>query len=335
MVCQVGSRGQRWMSDNCHVRCWRGMVVWGRMRGNRDMMESPDDCLLYFLFGAMLLKIFLKNPICLLEGWLGPRPKWPNRGSLSFGHPLFAWDLQYRSLSKVDTREHRSFVHLVGHGSTAYSAFTGKKPTRELPGFSKRTRQWDMNLMLHQDSQCWATFMAAEMGIYQIAFPGKQSTKRINQTHHHQDMYSCLLICFSVRTKSKQKNEHCSFNCKTSSSADYLVTGNCKFLGYNSHWTKRYILSVVRFFAQKTSDGSFSFKLYLTKKDFTFYCFGFARANSVFVTSRFVKKKSLEAVLAACDQRSNVWISHSTGCWSQSLLSPLSLIFFLNFPCSC
>ncbi len=34
------------MSDNCHVKCGRSMVVQGRMHGNGDMVESLDHCLL-------------------------------------------------------------------------------------------------------------------------------------------------------------------------------------------------------------------------------------------------------------------------------------------------
>ncbi len=44
MLWLVGGGVQRWVSDNSHMRCRMGMVVWGRMCGNMDMGESLDHC---------------------------------------------------------------------------------------------------------------------------------------------------------------------------------------------------------------------------------------------------------------------------------------------------
>ena len=41
---QVGSRGQRWMSDNSHVRCKVGIVVWGECMEIGNWEVSLDHC---------------------------------------------------------------------------------------------------------------------------------------------------------------------------------------------------------------------------------------------------------------------------------------------------
>ena len=61
MLWLVGGGVQRWVSDNSHMRCRMGMVVWGRMCGNMDMGESLDHCL------EVNLKPLLGSRICLLE----------------------------------------------------------------------------------------------------------------------------------------------------------------------------------------------------------------------------------------------------------------------------
>ncbi len=37
------------MSDNSHVRCKVGIVVWGRMYGNRELGGEPGSLLLYII----------------------------------------------------------------------------------------------------------------------------------------------------------------------------------------------------------------------------------------------------------------------------------------------
>ena len=38
------------MSDSGHVRCKVGIVVWGRMCGNRELGGEPGSLLLYIIF---------------------------------------------------------------------------------------------------------------------------------------------------------------------------------------------------------------------------------------------------------------------------------------------
>ncbi len=54
VMCKLGLGVRVWAKVYGHVRCKVGIVVWGRMYGNRELGGEPESLLLYIIIPPIL-----------------------------------------------------------------------------------------------------------------------------------------------------------------------------------------------------------------------------------------------------------------------------------------